>query len=580
MPLTPKEILTIDIKVSPIELNDEEDVTKKQLPDDWPDQNLIDSIQSERYLSIPKHSEKHNQLTPESGIGTDDGLPHFPSKVKEYKEEDKQSINSSVTGSEYSPKALDDIRFLQEIRNFPLSQKDDQCALKNEGDEYDVEAEKTAKSCIESVLQETYSDSWDDPLHFDYQDKSQVTRTNSSDWSSEEDSSYSSDDILPEDSFLAKLEVPLTANEENLIHEFYQKMKEVEAQNDQERKENIHNSSINCTENALKRIKCLVNEYLKRGIRLNASYNGNTVANLIFEKIIYVLDGIVRVTCNTTAYGQFKPYDVSNYDEDYDDEYELFKGSSAEIVSSIIGDLLIKGGKVKRSYFYYDRLAHVTRSIDYGLYEKCEEIDNKLKSVAYKSVINKSKRNFEVAIDNGYFYIKYEKNSVVELIKVINNKIIEDLNSEYKLNLKVGILQIGSSVIRVEKLGEQRNYTDVPQGVIKMSFTAEVEGKKEKISILLHPDEEDSSKIKVELNEENQEKFDKLKDKSSLGKNCCLGGKSVIEAIQDKEFTKHESYKPTIPAITPTLLEQISVSNVFSNLKDQCTQFQKYLFGG
>ncbi|XGA09014.1 MAG: hypothetical protein U0X86_001381 [Wolbachia endosymbiont of Xenopsylla cheopis] len=113
-----------------------------------------------------------------------------------------------------------------------------------------------------------------------------------------------------------------------------------------------------------------------------------------------------------------------------------------------------------------------------------------------------------------------------------------------------------------------------------MSFTAEVEGKKEKISILLHPDEEDSSKIKVELNEENQEKFDKLKDKSSLGKNCCLGGKSVIEAIQDKEFTKHESYKPTIPAITPTLLEQISVSNVFSNLKDQCTQFQKYLFGG
>ncbi|WP_339048098.1 hypothetical protein [Candidatus Mesenet endosymbiont of Phosphuga atrata] len=543
MPITP-----INIKISPIELDDEEDVAKKQLRE------------SERYLSIPEHSEKHNQLTPESGIGTDDGLPHFPHNVKEYQEEDKQSINSSVTGSEYSPKALDDIRFLQEIRN--LGQKDDQFALKNEEDEYDIEAKKTARSCIESVLQETYSDS--------------------NDWSSEEDLSYSSDDILPEDSFLMKLEVPLTENEENLIHEFYQKMKEVEAQNDQERKENIHNSSINCTENALKRIKCLVDEYLKRGIRLNASYDGHTVTNLIFEKIIYVLDGIVRVTCNTTAYGQFKPYDVSNYDEDYDDEYELFKGSSAEIVSSIIGDLLTKGGKAKRSYFYYDRLAHVTRSIDDGLYEKCEEIDSKLRSIAYKSVINKNKSrdDFEVAIDNGYFYIKYEKNSVVELTKVTNNKIIEDLNSEYKLDLKVGILQIGSSVIRVEKLGKQRNYTDVPQGMIKMSFTAEVEGKTEKISILLYSDGENSSKIRVELDEENQKKFDKLKDKSSLGKNCFLGGKKVLEAIQDKEFTKHESYKPSTPASTPTLLEQASVSNVFSNLKDQCTQFQKYLFGG
>ncbi|XGA08098.1 MAG: hypothetical protein U0X86_000262 [Wolbachia endosymbiont of Xenopsylla cheopis] len=113
-----------------------------------------------------------------------------------------------------------------------------------------------------------------------------------------------------------------------------------------------------------------------------------------------------------------------------------------------------------------------------------------------------------------------------------------------------------------------------------MSFTAEVEDKKEKISILLYSDKDDNGKIKVELDEENQEKFDRLKNKSSFGKNCFLGGKSVIQAIQDKEFTKHESYKPTIPAITPTLLEQISVSNVFSNLKDQCTQFQKYFFGG
>ncbi|WP_339045518.1 hypothetical protein [Candidatus Mesenet endosymbiont of Agriotes lineatus] len=138
-------------------------------------------------------------------------------------------------------------------------------------------------------------------------------------------------------------------------------------------------------------------------------------------------------------------------------------------------------------------------------------------------------------------------------------------------------MQIGESIVRVEKLGEQRNYTDVPQGKIKMSFTIKGEGKEEKISILLYPDKEDSSKIKVELDAENQKKFDKLKDKSSFGKNCFLGEKSVIQAILDKEFTKHESYKPST---LPTLLEQASISNVFSNLNDKYTQFQTYLFGG
>ncbi|GHM58949.1 MAG: hypothetical protein sL5_10660 [Candidatus Mesenet longicola] len=83
MPFTPKEILAIDIKVSPIELDD---VTKKQPRIQFPN-DLSVQDGSKRYLSIPEHSEKHNPLTPESGIGTDDGLPHFPS------EEDKQSIS-------------------------------------------------------------------------------------------------------------------------------------------------------------------------------------------------------------------------------------------------------------------------------------------------------------------------------------------------------------------------------------------------------------------------------------------------------------------------------------------------------
>ncbi|WP_339045261.1 J domain-containing protein [Candidatus Mesenet endosymbiont of Agriotes lineatus] len=442
-------------------------------------------------------------------------------------------------------------KITQEIQNFPLGQKDDQCALKNKEDEYNTESDI---SCAESVLQtdETYSDS--------------------TDWSSEEDSSCSSDYLLPEDSFLMKLEIPLTESEKSLIDEFYQKMAEVEAQNDQERKENIHNLNINCTENALKRIKCLVDEYLKRGIRLNSSYNDSTVTYLIFEKIKGVLDDVVAVRPTT-----HRVHEGCDLTENYEEE-EILKGNSLEIIKSVISNLLLKGGKVKRSFFYYDRLTHVTYDIDYDLFEKCRKIDSKLKNVAYNSVINKNKDDFKVAIDNGYFFIKYEKSNVVEMTKVTNNQLIDDLNSKYKLNLKIGILQIGESIVRVEKLEEQRNYTDVPQGKIKMSFT--IEGKAEKISILLYPDKEDSSKIKVELDKENQKKFDKLKDKSSLGKNCLLGGKNVLQAIQDKEFTKHESYKPTTSAIIPTFLEQASISNVFSSLKDQCAQFQKYLFGG
>ncbi|WP_339045842.1 hypothetical protein [Candidatus Mesenet endosymbiont of Agriotes lineatus] len=154
--------------------------------------------------------------------------------------------------------------------------------------------------------------------------------------------------------------------------------------------------------------------------------------------------------------------------------------------------------------------------------------------------------------------------------KITNNWIIESLNSEYKLNLRVGILQIGSSVIRVERLEEKRNYIDVPQGVIKMSFSIKIEGKKEKISIHLYPDTTDNNKIKVKLDEENQEKFNKLKDKSSLGKNCLLGGKSVIKAIEDKEFTK-----PCKPKALSTFVEQASISNIFGSLRSKLSKLIK-----
>ncbi|GHM58256.1 MAG: hypothetical protein sL5_04270 [Candidatus Mesenet longicola] len=447
----------------------------------------------------------------------------------------------------------------------------------------------------------------------------------SSDWSSEEDSSNDLnisgnsilDGLLPIEPNLS-----LTEDEEKLISEFYQEMENIEVENDKERKESIHNIKVNCTENALKRIESVVDQYLKRGLRLNSYYSNSTVTNLVFEAIKNIADVIVHprdityatpdpqrnADCNNniskkeyaderteldeecanewknisgkhvSEWGSKDDKYVSGWeylkDECVDEKYtgeweywgdigeckyeeyiedEILEGNCLKIIQSIVENLLYMGGKVERNLFYYNGLAHVTYDIDRYLFEQYEKIESRLKSVAYKGIIDGNGRGIKVAIDNGYFYIKYEKNSVIELTRIVSNSIVEGLN------LKVSILKIGESIIRVEKVGEKRNYTNIPKGRIKMSFATEVG----KISIYLCSDENNSSRIKVELDEENQEKFKRLKDKSSLGKNCLLGGKSVIQAIRDKEFTKNESYKPKALS---TFMEQASVSNILSRL--------------
>lgn len=73
-----------------------------------------------------------------------------------------------------------------------------------------------------------------------------------------------------------------------------------------------------------------------------------------------------------------------------------------------------------------------------------------------------------------------------------------------------------------------------------MSFTTEVG----EISIYLSPSKKDGNKIKVEIDEENKAKFNKLKDKSSLGENCLLEGESVAEVIgKDFESVPTETTK-------------------------------------
>lgn len=160
---------------------------------------------------------------------------------------------------------------------------------------------------------------------------------------------------------------------------------------------------------------------------------------------------------------------------------------------------------------------------------------SRLNNLAYESIVNKSKQtheyDFKAEIDNGHFCIEYPQDSIIEPAKVLNNEKAKELN------LKVGILQIGESIVRVEGTKDgKRNYTDVLKSSIKMSFTTEVG----EISIYLSPSEKDSNKIEVEIDDESEAKLNKLKaEKKSLGENCLLGGKSVLEAIEAKGFKKN-----------------------------------------
>lgn len=142
---------------------------------------------------------------------------------------------------------------------------------------------------------------------------------------------------------------------------------------------------------------------------------------------------------------------------------------------------------------------------------------SKLKELALESIISKNeqidKHDFELEIDNGYFCIDYPQNSTIEVAKIFNNQKAKDLN------LNIGVLQVGKSIIRVENIRGSRNYTDVSGDSIRMSFTTEVG----EISIHLCPSEKDSNKIEVRLVDEVR--FNKLENKSSLGQSCLLGEK-------------------------------------------------------
>ncbi|WP_250294957.1 hypothetical protein [Wolbachia endosymbiont of Oedothorax gibbosus] len=252
---------------------------------------------------------------------------------------------------------------------------------------------------------------------------------------------------------------------------------------------------------------------MNKGIRLNSNYNDKgdkkTVTNLIFEEIKDVLDDRMKPRNGTKEY-------IGN-----------------DKASDIISDLLLAGGKAKE--FFRNNLAQRYSSNDFNdLDKKYKEIKSKLKGIAYESIVKKSTQTqdgLEVGIDNGHFCIEYPQDSIIEPVKILNNEKAKELK------LKVCTLKIVESIVRVERVNGKRNYTDI-LGSIKMSFTTEAG----EISIYLHPSEKDSNKIEVEIDKESEARLNKLKaEKKSLGENCLLGGKSVLEAIEDKGFKKNGS---------------------------------------
>ncbi|WCR59126.1 MAG: hypothetical protein PG978_000540 [Wolbachia endosymbiont of Ctenocephalides felis wCfeF] len=368
------------------------------------------------------------------------------------------------------------------------------------------ETEKIADTCVGHVLSD--------------QSKIDDSSTDDSDSDLESDYYYpispsSYYPISSKDSALINLDPTLTKNEKGLVDEFCKKLAGVTEKNDQDYKEGKRKDLTT----SLNRVKYVIDKYLQKGIRLNlkCSDGKHTVTSLVFKEIINILDRIPQ-------HEELSSYeDVSN---------ELTDDKNIEITRNIMSDLLLRGGRVKRSSFYDDKLLYATYGFSYEIFAECEEIDNRLKNIAYESIVNKSeqaqKDGLKVDRDNGYFYAKYPQDSVIEVAKILNNEEVKNLN------LSVSILKIGESVVRIENEEGIRNYTDLTDGSdIVLTFYTSL-GEPE---VRLYPDTQDTNLIRVEIN--SQDLLEQLKNcNEKIGKNCLLGGLPVSEAIEQGSFVR------------------------------------------
>ncbi|MBH5361960.1 hypothetical protein HUB90_02545 [Wolbachia endosymbiont of Kradibia gibbosae] len=351
------------------------------------------------------------------------------------------------------------------------------------------------------------------------------------DLDSENDRDLEDDNPFLKDSLFMKLKMSLTQSKQDLIDKCCGEVRGITEQNEQKDIKNTPES-----------IKCIVAKYLEKEVMLNlkCSCCNKTVTNTVFEEIKDLTSGShISNRSNTFVFDNF-PY--QSKDKNCNKKNEV---SEEDIIKSIVSNLLLEGGKVKRHNSFdgneFEQIV-TCNGFDDGLSEKCKEIESKLKGLAYESIVNKSKQTQNVLgvdKDNRYFCIEYSQDSIVEVAEILNNEKAKDLN------LRVGILKIGESIVRVEnveEIGGKRNYMDVSKGGIEMSFTTEVG----EISIYLSPSEKGSNKIKVEIDGENRARFNELKNRGkSLGENCLLGGKSVEEAIEHESFERYGSVPNT-----------------------------------
>ncbi|WP_143689841.1 hypothetical protein [Wolbachia endosymbiont of Nilaparvata lugens] len=329
--------------------------------------------------------------------------------------------------------------------------------------------------------------------------------------------SANGDERTAHNSILANLDMLLIESNDDrkLMDEFYEKVKNVKEKYRQ-------------TESALNRIQYITDKYLEKGIRLNLCYSncGKTVTNLIFEEITGILDNIVRVRSSTTT---------SKGGYSYSDADGL-SINNLDTIQKIVESLLLKGGKVRRDLFYHDEMQYATEAFmnnenfqfDDHIYIQCQEVKDELKILAYGSVINKSnqiKSVLRICRDNKYFFIEYSHDSAVEPAKITSNP-----------ELKFYVLQIGKSIVTVKSVEGKRNYTDILESSIKMTFTTEVG----EVNIQLSPSDKNSNKIRVEISDEDRKNFDQLKNKKEIGEDCLLGGYSVYDAIKQGYFEKHK----------------------------------------
>lgn len=138
-------------------------------------------------------------------------------------------------------------------------------------------------------------------------------------------------------------------------------------------------------------------------------------------------------------------------------------------------------------------------------------------------------------IDNTTFYLKYSRDSIVDIAKVVDGA--RSLGLSYgDVTFGYNIVKIGKSEVEIETKNGIRNYNDV-RGDVTLTFYTSLGELKARLYC-------NENIIKVEV--DNQEKFKQLVEiNEKIGENCQILGLPVVEAIKKsyERSEKSHSYK-------------------------------------